>query len=863
MDDATTRNCSILKIGNGLRITHRLLAMAPDPPLAEVLQSLGTKDRDIEVTLSNELVHLLSEQMYQSPIKAIEELVVNAWDADAEQCRLFVPLPPSSEPMAVIFDDGEGMDSDGLEDLWHIGHSRKRQGDEMSIRLRRRHIGKFGIGKLATYAIANTVTYMSLSGADVHAVTMHFDDFKSDPTGGKPIPLVISRLSIDDILNNGLLTDVFEKIGMSRDDVTGFNSWTLVVLEELKPKMGTIRTRDLNWVLSTAMPYKSDFKLILNGAEVQSRKAVMPTVVSFTMADLPVARIDAIQKEHEDNWRIEGDALVSDTFPNGIRGEIVVTKGTLYTGKSNDLVRSHGFFVKVRERLVEESDALFGIEPLSYSVWNRFRADITADDLDQVVTAPRENFEESDLIRDFRHVLREVFYEARGRYEAEIKKQSDAEKKAHTEEKREYVSATLVEHPIADALLAGTESEGSDADESWFYLRLDDDIDLLELAARLYEPERDRYTYADFEDGRSGRLVSFDPGTSTFYINVDHPVVQAHSEPDARPLLEDLVTAEALLEVYLREQGMASSLVGEVLERRDSLLRSLAADRLFSANAIAGSLRSSFDDERDLEVNLVIAARALGFVAKHISGSENPDGVAKYSEYPAGEKKITLEAKSSADVPSLGAIDFAGLEQHWKDEAGATGCLLVAPSYPGGTKGDDAQAAKRAVEARISCWTVEQLARVIESAEARHISAADVLDIVLTEFTPEAVTAAVDELLNDESRTPRELYQAVIDALRALEGRLADRPRTLDLIAAEITSRGEFSSVEYDDIRRAVRIVASASQGTLRIAGKKNDQVILRGDYDELERRVSQLIGKAGTPRRQSTFRKTEDPPAE
>ncbi|MGA2805137.1 MAG: ATP-binding protein [Acidimicrobiales bacterium] len=833
--------------------------MAPDPQLASALEILGTRDREITVTLSNELVHLLSEQMYQSPIKAVEELVVNAWDADAQHCRLFIPLPPASDPMAVIFDDGEGMDADGLEDLWHIGHSRKRQGDELSRRLRRRQIGKFGIGKLATYAVANTVTYVTYSDADVYAVTMNFDEFASDPSGGQPMQVNINRLELDAIFANPSLATMFEKVGMSQSDLAALPSWTLVVLEELKPKMGRIRTRDLNWVLSTAMPYKSDFHLTLNGNEVQSRKSELPAIASFTLAELPATRVQAIEEALTDNWRIEGEALVSDSFPQGITGEVVVTKSSLYTGKSNDLARSHGFFVKVHERLVEESDSLFGIEPLSYSVWNRFRADIIADDLDKVVTAPRERFEESDLIREFRHVLREIFYEARTRYESKIKEDAEKEKKAKTEERRDYVSPTFVEHPIADALLAGTDSEGSDADETWFYLRLGEDVDVRELAARLYEPERARYKYADFENGRSGRLVSFDPGTSTFYLNVDHPVVQAHSEPDARPLLEDLVTAEALLEVYLREQGMSRSLVGDILERRDSLLRSLASDRLFSLTAIAGSLRSSYDDERDLEVNLVIAARALGFVAKHLSGASNPDGVAKYSEYPGGEKKITLEAKSSADVPSLGAIDFAGLAQHVADEEGATGCLLVAPSYPGNTRGDDAQAARRARENRISCWTVDQLANLVETAEERHISAADVLNIVLTAFTPDEVTAAITNLLDDESRTPRELYQAVIEALRALDGRLPDRPRSLDLIATEITGRGDFAAVQYEMIRKAMITVANASQGLLQITGRKNDQVVVRGSYDELERRVSQLLGRTGIPRRESTFRAPTD----
>lgn len=62
-------------------------------------------------------------------------------------------------------------------------------------------------------------------------------------------------------------------------------------------------------------------------------------------------------------------------------------------------------------------------------------------------------------------------------------------------------------------------------------------------------------------------------------MNADHELVIAHEdEPGARALLEDVVTAEALLEVYLREQGLSRHAVGEVLERRDLLLRSLTRD---------------------------------------------------------------------------------------------------------------------------------------------------------------------------------------------------------------------------------------------------------------------------------------------
>ena len=64
-----------------------------ETPIANALADLRSVDEPVQVALTNELVHLLSDQLYQSPLKAIEELVVNAYDADATQCRLLVPSP--------------------------------------------------------------------------------------------------------------------------------------------------------------------------------------------------------------------------------------------------------------------------------------------------------------------------------------------------------------------------------------------------------------------------------------------------------------------------------------------------------------------------------------------------------------------------------------------------------------------------------------------------------------------------------------------------------------------------------------------------------------------------------------------------
>jgi hypothetical protein len=751
----------------------------------------------------------------------------------------------------LVYDDGMGMTPAGLKDLWHIGRSNKRD-EEIAKRLHRKQIGKFGIGKLATYSIAHMVTYVSKTAEGIHAVTMDFREFASDPEGGQPIDLTIRRLD-DASLGADEITSALATLNLAPEDLVSAPQWTLAILEHLKPKLGRIQARSLKWVLSTAMPLQVDFHLFLDNVEILSHKSDFEEIVRFKVGDLPKARLEAHEAKFTSQTRVDGDRLVSTTFPSGISGDVIVTDKTLYGGKSTDLTRSHGFFVRVRERLVEEGDPLFGLDPLSYSVFNRFRADIAADDLDSAVTASREGFETSDEVLELQNLLSELFLEARGRWEAEKKKRADEEKRKN-EAKRDRVDKDLVEDPLADALSDDPydgEYDDEPVDDDWQYLLLPKEEDRSDLIDRLYSGPRTRYTYSEREAGSTGPVVVFDPAESTFWINVEHPLVQAHDAPDLQPLLRDLLTSEVLLEVYLRQAGVSPVVIGELLARRDSLFRSLADDHLTSVTGIAAGLRDSGDDQYDLEVNLVVAARALGFVARHIGGAGNPDGVAKYSDYPAGEQKIILEAKSSQEDPSLGAIDFAGLAQHMKDEPGAHGCLLVAPSYPGKGKGDYSQAAKRAETLQISCWTVEQLASVVEASQARHLSAADVLQIVRSSFTPDAVEAAVAELLSTGGDDRHALNAAVVDALRALEGRMPDKARTFDTIATVVTGRPEFQTVEWATIRRAIIDVVTASQGILLL---RDNRVLLRGSYDELERRTTAITGRTGRARRPGRF---------
>lgn len=78
-----------------------LLASSPELalPNQELSNAFGAGPviAQLDVSISNEVVHLLSEQLYTSPLKAIEEIVVNAYDADATECRIGLLLGDATQ----------------------------------------------------------------------------------------------------------------------------------------------------------------------------------------------------------------------------------------------------------------------------------------------------------------------------------------------------------------------------------------------------------------------------------------------------------------------------------------------------------------------------------------------------------------------------------------------------------------------------------------------------------------------------------------------------------------------------------------------------------------------------------------------
>src|SRR5216684_6514610 len=164
---------------------------APSP------DTIGHFSAKIPVELSTRFLQHFSEQLYSSPQKAFEELISNGWDAGARcvDVRVSQDLTDPNATMCVL-DDGASMDEVGLRQLWHIAFSPK---EENRHQYGRRIIGKFGIGKLATYVLANKLTYICKAADGViRRVTMNYEEIDRQ------------RNANSDRLINELELDVFE-----------------------------------------------------------------------------------------------------------------------------------------------------------------------------------------------------------------------------------------------------------------------------------------------------------------------------------------------------------------------------------------------------------------------------------------------------------------------------------------------------------------------------------------------------------------------------------------------------------------------------------------------------------------------------
>ena len=618
---------------------------------------------EIPVAINYDIIRLFSEGLYRSPHKAVEELVSNGYDAGAKHVHVLLPeqtegRASSLAPLWVI-DDGHGMDVDGFHQLWRVADSTK---DDSPRPKGRAPIGQFGIGKLAAYVLAWRLTHLSRVDSRLRLTTMDFRQVTGRQASASP-PVRVSLREIDDATAKGYLDDIKrrdpEAWKLMFDDKNSVPTWTAAGLSDFKGLYNQLSAGTLRWVLRTGLPLHADFAITLNGDRLVSSKESLKEIKRFPLNDT----LNGI-------GRIQGTARIHEK--------------QLTTGKSEQMGRSNGFFIRVRGRVINLGDGHFGLPELNYAAWSRFALEVEAGGLRDYLLSSREGVRDTEEIRQFRQYLLEKFNRCRAAYEEWAKPDS---KNLDIDALLEKPPSVHVTDPLCRAV---SETVNSGADS--FYIAMPTDYEEATLrqwlasynTAALEKPLQ--HTRFD-KHGPNAPALRYDPTTRQLSVNRQHPFVDKLTSGNKYRIPAMLfASSEVFIEGQLLEHGVERSAVASFLRDRDRILRLMAGNAPPTAIEVIRQLEVAKENSKALEIAVGAAFRVLGFEYEQKGGnSPGPDGVlsAKLGQRTdaTADYRLVYDAKQT-NRPTVQAdkIDLASLHE-FRVRAEADFGFFIAAAY--------------------------------------------------------------------------------------------------------------------------------------------------------------------------------------
>ena len=740
--------------------------------------STGTVTGKIDVELSYRIIELFSGGLYSSPNKAFEELVTNSYDADASIVGVGVPTDIVNDDFLWVLDNGSGMDSAGLKELWRIGESSKRMSKNKAKRMQ---VGRFGIGKLATFILASRLTYVSKKKGKYRAVTMDFSKLNTMSNRAEEVTLEERTLTLQQAK---LLVEQFVK--NKNVDIAPFElfgpqaakSWTFSLMTMLKPRAHQIKAGRLQWVLSTALPLNPAFQLFFNGTKLESSKVAAQVDKKWIFGKNDKV---AEQGSNYEVWKESGKTGVS--LPNlpKVHGEMVLYKETLAKGKSEYLSRSHGIFLMVRNRLINLDEPLLpGMGPFAHGAFNKMRIVVHADELDDLITSTRESIKEAPAYTDLKQYLTRKFNELHRYW---LKKREDKANLQDVSYKLSGASYSLTRAPLfhsARQIMAGTAKVAMLIEVPEFSVQTEIDEFISALKEDLESEKGIIHHYEDEYISPSLPMCRLDLLNRTVNLNMLHPYVIFNLDSANDMLnIQLLATAEILIEAQMIEAEIEDDKRQSLIRKRDRTLREIASSDKNNPATVAQMIAEFEDDADGLEEAVVAAFNCLGFDAVLISGKGKPDGIA-YAHLGTSDGidasyTVTLEAKSTKHSSvSTARIPVSNIDNH-RRTYNAQYAAIVAVEYQG--KDDEDSVINK--EARkfadyVTLLTTSDLITLVTISGPKQISLANLKEFFDTCATPSESANWIKDVESIDVQTPP--YIEILETTYAMQKQDTERP---------------------------------------------------------------------------------------
>ena len=808
---------------------------ANDPAFARA----GREVDEISVSVNYDIIRLFSEGLYKSPYKAIEELVSNGYDAGAERVHVLLPEPPGASgflaPLWVI-DDGHGMDAGGFHQLWRVAESNKNGPSPKD----RDPIGQFGIGKLAAYVLAWKLTHVSRVEGRLLLSSMNFHDVVGRQNdAGDPV-----RISLREVEENEARTLLAE---IENRDPAAWNlmfgkerqspAWTAAALSDFKDLYDKLSAGRLRWILGTGLPLHADFRIRLNGEPVKSSKENLPKIKTIVLG----GDGDTVADTHDGAERSDGGVNLPGV--GEISGRARICEKQLSTGKAGEAGRSNGFFIRVRGRVINLEDELFGLEALNHAAWSRFALEVDADGLRDHLLSSREGVRDSDDVRRFRDYLRCIFNTCRKAYEKWEREQIEGL------DVEQLLSATPSTH-VTQPLFRSVRNVVETGAES-FYVEApggvteDDRAGWLETyGSRAAEAPFEKITFE--KHGPNAPALRYDPATRVLAVNSEHPFIDKLTGGGRQRNPATLFAAsEVLLEGQLQNHRMGRNVTG-LLRDRDRVLRLATGDAPLTAAEVMRRLNAAGRDPRALERAVGAVFRVLGFEYERKGGAApGPDGIlyahlARYGKTLADYSLVYGAKQTNQPAVPADKIDLAGLER-FRQRAGAEFGFFIATAYA--AEADDAGALNQKLVAddayrSLTLLKVEHLRRLVWLHYRHGVTLIELRGL----FEKARTTFQVDAWICDLQDRLRQSEIPVSDLLHGLEREKSD-PKAKPNVSAVRAMNPAF--LEFEPERLVARLKAVESFVGVRWleVNENTRDVLLHHTADQVTAQFESEIG--------------------
>lgn len=245
---------------------------------------------ELQMTFDPKTIEHLGLKMYSTLAPALAELISNAYDADASEVNIKLEEKDNKPLLIKVVDNGEGLSYDDINQKFLvIGRNRRSDGDNPSTKFQRHPTGKKGLGKLALFGLAHSITIQTVKDKLINEFTLDWDDLLSSTGTYKPKTIKV-------------------------DEVTDSNNGTTIILKKLK-RASPFDADGLANSLSRIFIFSDTFKLTIETSS--GNKILIDNNRKYNTFD----------KQFE--WTVE-DNTVFIPFGSEYEGKI---KGKLFTAK--------------------------------------------------------------------------------------------------------------------------------------------------------------------------------------------------------------------------------------------------------------------------------------------------------------------------------------------------------------------------------------------------------------------------------------------------------------------------------------------------------------------------------------------------